>query len=105
MAAPAGKRPKLDELPPLDDSPKAAKGPQKLFITLAESETPDRDRRRLRRIYGELQACPGNDQFAFYVIENGHRYLIDFPNDTTGICAELMQRLKTRVGEENLEIQ
>ncbi len=66
------------------------------------SSDADRDRRRLRRIYGELQACPGDDLFAFYVVENGKRYLIDFPNDTTGICQELMQRLKTRVGESNI---
>ncbi|NSW53733.1 MAG: DNA polymerase III subunit alpha [Anaerolineae bacterium] len=102
---PAAKRVKPDELPPLDDSPQAEKGPQKILITLQGSDAPDRDRRRLRRIYGELQACPGKDRFAFHVIENGQHYLIDFPNDTTGICPELLQRLKTRVGEENIKIE
>jgi hypothetical protein len=91
-----------DDLPRLDDQEPIQPTRQKLFVTLHGSADYDRDRRRLRRIYGELQACPGNDVFAFYVVENGKRYLIDFPNDTTGICPELMQRLVTRVGAENL---
>ncbi len=90
------------DLPRLDDQPPEKPTRRKLFITLHGTSEPERDRRRLRRIYGELQAFPGDDKFAFYVVENKKRFLIDFPNDTTGICPELMQRLRTRVGDENI---
>ena len=86
----------------MDDQAPEKPTRQKLFITLLGTSEPERDRRRLRRIYGELQAFPGHDVFAFYVVENKKRFLVDFPNDTTGICPELMQRLRTRVGDENI---
>lgn len=95
----------LDDLPSVGESREEENPPQKVFIHLQESGMPDRDRRRLRRILGELRSYPGKDEFAFYVIEHGTRYLIDFPNDTTGWCAELEERLITRVGPENIEIQ
>ena len=92
-----------------EDLPNVAGGEEqespchKVFIHLAESGIPDRDRRRLRRILGELRSYPGKDEFAFYVVEKGVRYLIDFPNDTTGWCDELKERLCTRVGPDNIE--
>lgn len=97
----------LDDLPKMSDGrgKKDEKPPHKIFITLQDSGLPERDRRRLRRIHGELRAYPGKDEFAFYVIEKGIKYLIDFPNDTTGWCPELEERLVTRVGPENIEIQ
>ena len=100
-----GHRP-VDDLPQLGDRRHKENQPTcKIFITLEASGIPERDRRRLRRIHGELRSYPGNDEFAFYVIENGIRYLIDFPNDTTGWCPELKQRLFTRVGEDHISIQ
>jgi len=96
----------LDTLPELPDrKKKEEQRMQKIFITLQATGNPEHDRRRLRRIHGEILAYPGKDAFAFYVIEKGVRYLIDFPNDTTGWCPELQQRLTTRLGKENLEIR
>jgi DNA polymerase-3 subunit alpha len=99
-----GHRP-YDELPHVGKKGKDERPPQKVFIHLSETGIPERDRRRLRRILGELRSYPGNDLFAFYVIEKGTKYLIDFPNDTTGWCDELKERLCTRVGLENIEVQ
>jgi DNA polymerase III subunit alpha len=96
----------LDTLPELPDRKKQdEQRMQKIFITLQATGNPEHDRRRLRRIHGEILAYPGKDAFAFYVIEKGIRYLIDFPNDTTGWCPELQQRLMTRLGKENIEIR
>jgi DNA polymerase III subunit alpha len=96
----------LDTLPELPDRKKQEEQrTQKIFVTLEATGNPEHDRRRLRRIHGEILAYPGKDAFAFYVIEKGIRYLIDFPNDTTGWCPELQQRLMTRLGKENIEIR
>ncbi len=31
--------------------------------------------------------------------------MIEFPNDTTHLCAELMVKIKDAVGEENLRVE
>jgi DNA polymerase-3 subunit alpha len=64
-----------------------------------------RDNLRLRQAYGTLISYPGNDRFAFLVYERGHGYQIEFPNFTTGICPELLNRMNRIVGSENLRIE
>jgi len=39
------------------------------------------------------------------VFENGKGHLIDFPNDTTRIDAELLARLKKLMGEESWRVE
>ena len=73
-------------------------------ITLRSSGNKDRDVRRLRRIYGALVSCPGNDRFAFQVFENNSYFLLEFPNDSTGLNSDLINRLLEMVGEDNLRI-
>ncbi|MBN2388818.1 MAG: hypothetical protein JXB85_17515 [Anaerolineales bacterium] len=46
-----------------------------------------------------------SDRFQFQIFEEGRGHLIDFPNDTTRLCAELLDKLKAAVGEENMRIE
>jgi hypothetical protein len=62
----------------------------------------DRDKRRIKTLYGTLISYHGRDKFSFQIFENGKGHLIDFPNDTTRICPELLERLKKLMGEERL---
>jgi DNA polymerase-3 subunit alpha len=64
-----------------------------------------RDNVRLRQIYGTLITYPGKDRFAFQVFEGGRGYRIEFPNFTTSLCPELLERLKQLVPPENLRIE
>jgi len=64
-----------------------------------------RDNLRLRQAYGTLISYPGNDKFAFQVFEGGRGYLIEFPNFTTGLCAELLTRLQEIVGNDNVRVE
>jgi hypothetical protein len=52
-----------------------------------------------------LISYPGDDRFAFYVIERKRGYRFEFPNDTTLINDELRARLETLVGTENIIIE
>ena len=69
-----------------------------LTIVLRSTGDKTRDVLRLRRIHGIMTTYPGNDRFAFHVFERGRGYLLEFPNHTIGICAELSTRLSALLG-------
>ena len=52
-----------------------------------------------------LISYPGNDRFAFYVIERNRGYRLEFPNDTTNINGELRSRLENLISIENVIIE
>ena len=96
------------QLPPYILSPlDAVDGEPVNMITILFRASGDivRDNLRIRQIYGTLIAYPGKDRFAFHVFESGRGYLIEFPNFTSGLCQELINRLKSLVPAENLRIE
>ena len=79
--------------------------PQQITVTLRTTGDKDHDRRRIKTIYGTLISFHGRDRFSFQIFENGSGYLIDFPNDTTRVCPEMLERLKKLIGEENWRVE
>ncbi len=79
--------------------------PQMLTVTLRPTGDPQRDIRRISRLHGTFISYPGKDHFAFQIFEEGRGHLIEFPNDTTHLCAELLTTLKEAVGEDNLRVE
>ncbi len=79
--------------------------PQQITVNLRSTGDKERDKRRIKTIYGTLISFHGRDRFSFQVFENGSGYLIDFPNDTTRVCPELLERLKKLLGEENWRVE
>ena len=79
--------------------------PQQITVNLRSTGDRERDRRRIKTLYGTLISFHGRDRFSFQVFENGSGYLIDFPNDTTRICPELFDRLRKLLGEENWRVE
>ncbi|HSF79972.1 MAG TPA: DNA polymerase III subunit alpha [Anaerolineales bacterium] len=77
------------------------------MITVVLRTTGDRTRDvlRLRRMHGIIMSYPGNDRFAFQVYERSRGYLVEFPNFTTGLCPELVTRLRLLVGTENVTVE
>lgn len=90
-------------LPPA--SLKEAEDVRMITIVLRPSGDNLRDNVRLRQIYGTLITYPGKDRFAFQVYEGGRGYRIEFPNFTTNLCPELLERLKQLVPPENLRTE
>ena len=76
-----------------------------LTLEFKSCEDKERDARRVKRIYGMLRSSPGKDRFSFMVREKGHHFLVEFPNETTGITPELIARLTFVIGEENVQIK
>ncbi|MDI6769375.1 MAG: DNA polymerase III subunit alpha [Anaerolineales bacterium] len=79
--------------------------PQMISVILRPSDDPARDYRRIQRLHGTFISHPGRDHFTLHIFENGRGHLIEFPNDTTHLCAELRDKLKGMVGEENIRIE
>ncbi|MCK6540085.1 MAG: DNA polymerase III subunit alpha [Anaerolineales bacterium] len=79
--------------------------PKQITVNLRSSGDKEADRRRIKTIYGTLISFHGRDRFSFQIFENGGRHLIDFPNDTTRICPELLTRLKKLMGEESWRVE
>jgi DNA polymerase-3 subunit alpha len=96
----------LTEQPP----PEAPGDPRMLTLHLRSTGDRERDARRMRRVHGLLTSYPGRDHFVFHVYEASRRYHLEFPNSTTGFCAELQRDLVLLLGEgavlvERLRIQ
>ena len=79
--------------------------PKQITITLRSTGDKERDKRRIKTLYGTLISYHGRDKFSFQIFENGKGHLIDFPNDTTRICPELLERLKKLMGEESWRVE
>ena len=79
--------------------------PRIITVYLRPGSDQTRDRRRIKNVYGILISHPGKDRFSFYVTEEGRGHLIDFPNDSTRICIEMLDRLKNLLGGEDWRIE
>jgi DNA polymerase-3 subunit alpha len=79
--------------------------PQMITVILRPGGDSQRDIRRISRLHGTFISFPGKDRFAFQIFENERGHLIEFPNDSTHLCAELMAKIKDAVGEENVRIE
>ena len=78
--------------------------PRMITITMRSIGNKAQDVIRLNRLHGLLQSFPGKDHFAFLFFESGHNYLVEFPNDTTGITSDLIQKIVYLVGEDQIQI-
>src|SRR5215216_4076292 len=78
---------------------------QQITVTLRSTGDKEHDKRRIRTIFGTLISFHGRDRFSFQIFENGKGHLIDFPNDTTRVCSEVLERLKRLIGEESLRVE
>jgi DNA polymerase-3 subunit alpha len=96
----------LPILPPLSpEGSEDGQPPRLLTLILRPNGDPERDRRRIKSLIGILISYPGRDRFEMQIFENGRGHLIDFPNDTTHICPDLLERLKRLLGGEYWRIE
>jgi DNA polymerase-3 subunit alpha len=74
-------------------------------ITLRANHDKVRDALKIQRIYGVFVSYPGDDRFALYLFEGNRSFLIEFPNFTTQISDEMLQRLYEFVPREGVRIE
>lgn len=92
---------------PLPKSEEKDYSPKRITVDLHSSGDKAVDRRRIKTIYGTLISFHGQDRFSFQVFENdsNSRHLIEFQNDTTRVCPELLNRLRRLLGEECWQVE
>ena len=99
----------IDKLPalytPISKEKDKVNPPRQLTVLLQPTGNRERDKRRIKIVYGTLISFYGRDKFSFQLFFDGKSHLIDFPNDTTRICPEMLARLKKLMGEENWRIE
>jgi DNA polymerase-3 subunit alpha len=76
-----------------------------IHLVLRSTGDRKRDALRMRRVHGLLNSYPGQDHFAFDIYESSRRYYLEFPNSTTGYCAELHAQLLNLLGEGSIQVQ
>jgi hypothetical protein len=79
--------------------------PKQITVLLRSSGEKEHDNLRIKTIYGTLISFHGRDRFSFQIFEAGKGHLIDFPNDTTRLCPEMLARLLKLMGEESWRIE
>jgi hypothetical protein len=100
-------------MPPLIVAPRIAESrlrnpnaeTRMVTVVLMATGEKERDVRRLKRVHGLLRANPGSDHFCLMIHENGSRHFLDFPNDTTGVNPDLLNKLVELVGSENVQVE
>ncbi len=91
---------------PVPPPPSPPQGMLHLHISIPRSPDLELVIHKLGQIYDLLQSYPGEDHFSLYIENGGQgRVRIDFPNDTTGHCAELEQRLRTLASAGTVHIE
>ena len=90
---------------PVSQAENGQRPPQQLTILLRPTGDRERDKRRIKALHGTLISFHGRDRFSFQIFEGGKGHLIDFPNDTTRVCPEMLERLKKLMGEESWRVE
>jgi DNA polymerase-3 subunit alpha len=82
------------------------KGPVHIHVTVARTDDMEHTIQRLGKVYDLLQSYPGEDRFSLYVENGGQsRIQIEFPNDATGHCLELEQKLREMLGGGSVRVE
>jgi len=79
--------------------------PKQITVMLRSTGDHERDKRRIKTIYGTLISFHGRDKFSFQIFENGKGYLMDFPGESTRVCPEMLARLQKLMGEESWRVE
>ncbi len=77
-----------------------ASGPRVVRVTLTRSGQQSRDVQTLRQVWDMLVGYQGGDRFVIRVVGGAEKPVeLDFPNEKTHYCPELLQELTALVGE------
>ena len=88
-----------------EDRTAAAEGRRHLVISISQTEEPEEDVERLRRVIETLKDYPGRDTVSLVITAGGDRTELNIPGTAVGYCPGLAAQLREILGEENLELE
>jgi len=90
---------------PIAQTDDSSRPPQQITVLLRPTDDHNRNKRRIKILHSTMISFKGRDRFSFHIFEEDQGHLIDFPNDTTRVCPEMLTRLKNLIGEESWRIE
>jgi DNA polymerase-3 subunit alpha len=90
---------------PVAQTEDRSRPPKQITVLLRPTGDRERDKRRIRILHSTLTSLKGRDKFSFQIFEGGKGHLIDFPNDTTRVCPEVLTKLRNLMGEESWRVE
>jgi len=78
--------------------------PRHLHITVTRTGKQERDSECLGKVHSLLRGHEGDDRFSLYLVSNGRRVQLDFPNATTGYCPALEEALAEMLGAGTIRV-
>ena len=79
--------------------------PRYLHITIPRTGEQERDSERLGQVHSLLQSYEGDDRFSLYLVSDGRRVQLEFPNATTGYCPTLEEVLAQMLGAGAIRVE
>jgi len=73
-------------------------GLRHLHITITRTGEQEQDSERLGKVHNLLRSYEGDDRFSLYLVSDGRRVQLDFPNATTSYCPALEETLAGMLG-------
>jgi DNA polymerase-3 subunit alpha len=89
---------------PVDEEKYRPGKPRHLHITIRRSGEQEQDSERLRQVHNLLRSYEGEDYFSLYLVSDGRRVQLDFPNATTSYCPALEDALAEMLGAGAIRI-
>jgi DNA polymerase-3 subunit alpha len=90
---------------PVDEEKYRPGRPRHLHITIQRSGEWEQDSERLAQVHNLLQSYEGDDRFSLYLVSDGRRVQLDFPNATTSCCPALEDALAEMLGVGAIRIE
>jgi DNA polymerase III subunit alpha len=87
-------------------SGRGVSSPRTIRVTFARSDEKDRDVEKLRQTHRLLTEREGQDHFIIRVVGGADGAVeLEFPNQTTGYCPELVEALEEILGEKTVQLE
>jgi len=90
---------------PVDEEKYRPGRPRHLHIIIIRTGEQERDIECLGQVHSLLQSYEGDDRFSLYLVSDGRRVQLDFPNATTGYCPALKEALAKMLGAGAIRVE
>jgi DNA polymerase-3 subunit alpha len=90
---------------PVDEEKYRSSRPQHLHITIRRTGKREQDSERLAQVHNLLRSYEGDDRFSLYLVSDGRRVQLDFPNATTSYSPALKEALAEMLGAGAIRVE
>jgi len=90
---------------PVDEEKYSPHKPRLIHVTITRTGEQEQDSERLGKVHNLLRSYEGDDRFSLYLVSDGRRVQLDFPNATTSYCPALEEALAGMLGAGAIRVE